>query len=93
MIAENNGIEPLVALMDSELEDVLVNAVNAIRVLCENNHGNKTLVAQAQGIEPLVEFLTVDSGTMLLVLLVVFCPWLVEGLCCYATIIDVSTEC
>ena len=48
--------------MDSELEDVLVNAVNAIRVLCENNHGNKTLVAQAQGIEPLVEFLTVDSG-------------------------------
>lgn len=61
LIASENGIEPLVNLMDSELEDVLVNAVNAIRVLCENNFTNKTAVYDAHGLEPLVEFLTVDS--------------------------------
>lgn len=61
-IAAENGIIPLVNLMDSELEDVLVNAVNAVRVLCENNPANKTAVANAHGLEPLVEFLTVDSG-------------------------------
>jgi len=60
-IASENGIIPLVNLMDSELEDVLVNAVNAVRVLCENNSANKTAVAEAHGLEPLVEFLTVDS--------------------------------
>ncbi|XP_052246071.1 ankyrin and armadillo repeat-containing protein-like isoform X2 [Dreissena polymorpha] len=64
LIAQENGITPLVALLESELEDVLVNAVNAIRVLCENNRTNKTLVAEAQGLEPLVEFLTVDSAIL-----------------------------
>ena len=60
-IAEENGIAPLVNLLDSELEDVLVNAVNAIRVLCDNNYRNKTSVAECHGLEALVEFLTVDS--------------------------------
>ena len=60
-IAEENGIAPLVNLLDSELEDVLVNAVNAIRVLCENNYRNKTSVSECHGLEALVEFLTVDS--------------------------------
>ena len=61
LIAEENGIAPLVNLLDSELEDVLVNAVNAIRVLCENNYRNKTSVSECHGLESLVEFLTVDS--------------------------------
>ena len=63
-IAAEQGIAPLVNLLDSELEDVLVNAVNAIRVLCENNHENKTTVAKVNGLEPLVEFLMVDSGKL-----------------------------
>lgn len=67
-IAAENGIIPLVNLMESELEDVLVNAVNAIRVLCENNFANKTAVAEARGLEPLVEFLTVDSGLVIYLL-------------------------
>lgn len=61
LIADENGIAPLVHLLDSELEDVLVNAVNAIRVLCENNYRNKTSVSECHGLEALVEFLTVDS--------------------------------
>ena len=64
-IAEENGIAPLVNLLDSELEDVLVNAVNAIRVLCDNNYRNKTSVAECHGLESLVEFLTVDSRKFL----------------------------
>ncbi|XP_067649055.1 ankyrin and armadillo repeat-containing protein-like [Haliotis asinina] len=64
VIAENDGIPPLVNLLDSELEDVLVNAVNAIRVLCVRNPHNQTAVAECGGIEPLIEFLSVDSETL-----------------------------
>ena len=62
IIATQGGISPLVNLLDSELEDVLVNAVNAIRVMCLGNPENQTAVAKNGGIEPLVEFLTVNSG-------------------------------
>ncbi|XP_077978159.1 ankyrin and armadillo repeat-containing protein-like [Glandiceps talaboti] len=63
-ISAQNGIGPLIYLMDSELEDVLVNAVNAIRVMCTHHEGNQTLVAEHGGIEPLVEFLTVNSNIL-----------------------------
>lgn len=66
VIAQNDGIPPLVNLLDSELEDVLVNAVNAIRVLCVRNPPNQTAVAECEGIEPLIEFLSVDSGKLVL---------------------------
>ena len=61
-IASEGGIPALVNLLDSELEDVLVNAVNAIRVMCTGNKENQTAVSANGGIEPLVEFLTVQSG-------------------------------
>lgn len=61
LIAEKGGILPLVNLLDSELEDVLVNAVNAIRVLCIGNRANQDAVSQCGGLEPLVEFLDVTS--------------------------------
>ena len=67
MIATSGGVEPLVNLLDSELEDVLVNAVNAIRVLCSGNHANQTAAASSGALEPLVEFLTVASGERLVV--------------------------
>ena len=63
-LAEQGSIPALINLLESELEDVLVNAVNAIRVLCTGNPVNQTAVAQHDGLEPLVEFLgdTVNSG-------------------------------
>ncbi|KAK7484931.1 hypothetical protein BaRGS_00023851, partial [Batillaria attramentaria] len=61
VIASCGGVEPLVNLLESELEDVLVNAVNAIRVLCLGNFDNKTAAYRAGVVEPLVEFLTVSS--------------------------------
>ena len=63
-LSEQGAIPALINLLESELEDVLVNAVNAIRVLCTDNYENQTAVAQHEGVEPLVEFLgdTVNSG-------------------------------
>ncbi|XP_070211365.1 ankyrin and armadillo repeat-containing protein-like isoform X4 [Littorina saxatilis] len=64
MIANSGGVEPLVNLLDSELEDVLVNAVNAIRVLCSGHNENQTAAAMSGALEPLVEFLTVASDDL-----------------------------
>ena len=52
-------------LLESDLEDVLVNAVNALRVLCENNPENQTSVARSGAIDPLVEFLSVKNSHIL----------------------------
>ena len=46
VLASQGVIPPLIELLESELEDVLVNAVNAIRVLCEGNAENQTEVAR-----------------------------------------------
>lgn len=52
-----------IVLLDSELEDVLVNSVNCLRVLCVGNRDNQTAVTEGGAIEPLVEFLSnADSG-------------------------------
>ena len=60
VIASLGGIPPLVALLESELEDVLVNATNAVRVMCTGNDNNQTLVAECGALDPLVEFLGVS---------------------------------
>ncbi|XP_033640039.1 ankyrin and armadillo repeat-containing protein-like isoform X1 [Asterias rubens] len=64
MISDEGGIPPLIQLMESQLEDVLVEVVNAVRVLCLGHHVNQTLVAQHGGVEPLVEFLQVKSDVL-----------------------------
>lgn len=62
LITENGGVMPLVALLDLDMEDVLINTVNAIRVLCSGNPANQKAVAECRGLDPLVEFLDVSSG-------------------------------
>ncbi|KAK3108352.1 hypothetical protein FSP39_006134 [Pinctada imbricata] len=61
MIAQQGGIAPIINLLDSEMEDVLVNAVNAIRVLCQGNSYNQDAVAENGGIIFFKEFLTLKS--------------------------------
>ncbi len=46
VLAEEGVIPPLVDMLESELEDVLVNSVNAIRVLCDGHSENQTQVAR-----------------------------------------------
>ena len=61
-LVTQGALSALVATLESELEDVLVNAVNAIRVLCMNHSDNQLEIARCGGVEPLVEFLSINSG-------------------------------
>jgi len=63
-IAQSGGVDALVRLLDSNLEDVLANAINALRVLCTGDVSDiRTSVGAAVGaISTLVEFLSVPSG-------------------------------
>ncbi|KAL9968183.1 hypothetical protein ACROYT_G026526 [Oculina patagonica] len=63
-ISEEGGIEALVSLLDSELEHVLVNCVNALRVLCDGNHDNQTAVAKSGAIDTLTELLSAKSKNL-----------------------------
>lgn len=63
-IAEEGGIEPLVSLLDSELEHVLVNCVNALRVLCDGNHDNQTAIAKSGAVDILTELLSAKSKNL-----------------------------
>lgn len=66
-IAHNGGVEALVHLLESNLEDILANAINALRVLCSGDVPDiRTVVGQASSaIAALVEFLSVPSGQLL----------------------------
>ncbi|MGH0142826.1 UNVERIFIED_CONTAM: hypothetical protein FKN15_036637 [Acipenser sinensis] len=57
-------IPPLVKLLHSDIEDVLLNVVNCIRVMCINNPANQSTVTQEGGITPLVEFLMLRSEVL-----------------------------
>ncbi|OCT63921.1 ankyrin and armadillo repeat-containing protein [Xenopus laevis] len=64
MIAEMDGISPLVHLLYKKFEDVLVNAINCIRVLCIKNPANQKAVRDLGAIPPLVEFLSAKSDIL-----------------------------
>lgn len=65
-VAFSGGVDALVYLLDSNLEDVLANTINALRVLCSGDVSDiRTAVGTATGaITALVEFLSVPSGTI-----------------------------
>ncbi|XP_076439158.1 ankyrin and armadillo repeat-containing protein-like [Babylonia areolata] len=62
---EASGVmAPLANLLDSDLEDVLVNTTCALRTLCTDNPENQTAAAECGVFRPLVEFLTVASDDL-----------------------------
>jgi len=63
-IAHSGGVQALVHLLDSNLEDVLANAINALRILCTGDVSDiRALVGDATGaISALIEFLSVPSS-------------------------------
>jgi len=65
-VARSGGVDALVQLLDSNLEDVLANTINALRVLCSGDVPDiRTAIGVATGAIPaLVEFLSVPSGTI-----------------------------
>ncbi|KAJ8253089.1 hypothetical protein GJAV_G00208980 [Gymnothorax javanicus] len=64
LIAQLGGVVRVVRLLNSDLQDVLVNAVRCVQALCIRNPDNQTAVAQAGAIPPLVEFLSVKSEVL-----------------------------
>jgi len=65
-VVQSGGVDALVHLLDSNLEDILVNTINALRVLCS---GDVPDIRSAVGASPtaipaLVEFLSVPSGQL-----------------------------
>ncbi|KAK3568721.1 hypothetical protein QTP86_013872, partial [Hemibagrus guttatus] len=60
-ITELGGVAPVVQLLTSDLQDVLVNAVRCIRALCVACPQNQTTVALCGAVPRLVDLLTVNS--------------------------------
>nr|XP_056717208.1 ankyrin and armadillo repeat-containing protein [Euleptes europaea] len=67
VIAELGGIPALVNLLHSNIESLLVNVINCIRVLCVNHKENQLRVKECMGIKPLVAFLSSDTDVLLAV--------------------------
>ncbi|XP_006879000.1 PREDICTED: ankyrin and armadillo repeat-containing protein [Elephantulus edwardii] len=64
VIAQHNGILALVNLLKSDIENVLVNVMNCIRVLCIGNADNQKAVKDHNGIHYLITFLSSDSDVL-----------------------------
>lgn len=61
-IADEGAIPALIRMLDFQYEGILVNAVNAIRVLCSGNCANQAEAGEGGAIPPLIEFLSTSSG-------------------------------
>uniref|UniRef100_A0A8C8YVN0 Ankyrin and armadillo repeat containing n=1 Tax=Prolemur simus TaxID=1328070 RepID=A0A8C8YVN0_PROSS len=64
VIAKYNGIPALINLLQLDIESVLVNVMNCIRVLCIRNENNQRAVRNHKGIQHLVRFLNSDSDVL-----------------------------
>ncbi|XP_072817386.1 ankyrin and armadillo repeat-containing protein isoform X4 [Vicugna pacos] len=64
VIAKHNGIPALINLLNLDIESVLVNVMNCIRVLCTGNENNQRAVRDHKGITYLITFLSSDSDVL-----------------------------
>ncbi|XP_007425384.1 ankyrin and armadillo repeat-containing protein [Python bivittatus] len=67
IIAELGAFPALINLLQYHLQDLLVNVINCIRMLCMNNKDNQLKVKEIMGIEQLVHFLSSDSDVLVAV--------------------------
>ncbi|XP_036029052.1 ankyrin and armadillo repeat-containing protein [Onychomys torridus] len=64
VISRYNGIPALINLLSLNIESVLVNVMNCIRVLCVGNESNQRAMRDHNGIQHLIRFLSSDSDTL-----------------------------
>uniref|UniRef100_A0A452R6M3 Ankyrin and armadillo repeat containing n=1 Tax=Ursus americanus TaxID=9643 RepID=A0A452R6M3_URSAM len=64
IIAKYNGIPALINLLKLDIENVLINVMNCIRVLCMGNEQNQRTVRDHNGIQYLITFLSSDSDVL-----------------------------
>ncbi|CAK7306869.1 Ankyrin and armadillo repeat-containing protein [Vulpes lagopus] len=64
VIARYNGIPTLISLLKLNIENVLINVMNCIRVLCMGNEQNQRAVRDHKGIQYLITFLSSESDVL-----------------------------
>ncbi|XP_077010536.1 ankyrin and armadillo repeat-containing protein isoform X5 [Tamandua tetradactyla] len=64
VITKYNGIPALINLLKLDIEDVLINVMNCIRVLCMGNENNQRAVRDNKGIQYLITFLSSNSDVL-----------------------------
>ncbi|NXD12533.1 ANKAR protein, partial [Nothocercus nigrocapillus] len=64
VIAKLGGIRSLVNLLESKTDDLLINVMNCIRVLCIQNKSNQEEVKEHEGIPLLIQFLNAHSDIL-----------------------------
>ncbi|KAM7106032.1 ankyrin and armadillo repeat-containing protein [Molossus nigricans] len=64
IVAKYNGIPALINLLKLDIENVLVNVMHCIRVLCMGNEKNQRAVRDHKGIQYLIMFLSSDSDLL-----------------------------
>ncbi|XP_045874132.1 ankyrin and armadillo repeat-containing protein [Meles meles] len=64
VVARHNGIPALISLLRLDIENVLINVMNCIRVLCMGNEQNQRAVRDHKGIRYLITFLSSDSDVL-----------------------------
>ncbi|XP_066433209.1 ankyrin and armadillo repeat-containing protein isoform X2 [Eleutherodactylus coqui] len=65
LIAQMDGLRPLVNMLNGEFEDLLINAMNCIKVLCTQNPSNQNSIKDLGGIPLIVDFLTATSDDLI----------------------------
>ncbi|XP_039700164.1 ankyrin and armadillo repeat-containing protein isoform X4 [Pteropus medius] len=64
VIAKYNGIPALINLLKLDIENVLINVMHCLRVLCMRNENNQRAVRDHKGIQYLITFLSSDSDVL-----------------------------
>ncbi|XP_016003278.2 ankyrin and armadillo repeat-containing protein [Rousettus aegyptiacus] len=64
VIAKYNGIPALINLLQLDIENVLINVMHCLRVLCMRNEYNQRAVRDHKGIQYLITFLSSDSDVL-----------------------------
>ncbi|XP_040827784.1 ankyrin and armadillo repeat-containing protein [Ochotona curzoniae] len=64
VVARYNGIPALINLLTLNIENVLINVMNCIRVSCIKNEINQRAVRDHNGIQHLIRFLSSDSDVL-----------------------------
>ena len=62
IFVEQGCLDKLLSLLDSDAEDLLVNAVNSIEILCKNNLKNQNYCCEQGIMENFSSLLELNSG-------------------------------
>ena len=62
IFVEQGCLDKLLSLLDSDAEDLLVNAVNSIEILCKNNIKNQNYCCENGILESFTALLELNSG-------------------------------